>query len=217
MVAEGKIINFIVREMTVPLNGIPYPETEMVGSGDGFFRKRLKRNNGSISLNVSGKKEFNLWLTDNGTITEGDVKYKVLAVMSDGSILEKDVVRAEKGEEVSKAGMPSGTAQVSDKIRATYRGKGPMNYLKKAEVSSLLASADANPDAHLLLKLINIKGTIKALPLRQKTAKVERGIPFRKRHMEYSSYSRGIRRGLIRYGRVFQYGGRRRHGAPLAG
>jgi hypothetical protein len=172
MVAEGKIINFIVRGNdgasewdTIPGNG-----KWLVAVTDSSGNV-LNESNGSISLNVSGKKEFNLWLTDNGTITEGDVKYKVLAVMSDGSILEKDVVRAEKGEEVSKAGMPSGTAQVSDKIRATYRGKGPMNYLKKAEVSSLLASADANPDAHLLLKLINIKGTIKSITVKAKDSK----------------------------------------------
>ncbi len=172
MVAEGRIINFIVRGNdgasewdTVPGNG-----KWLVAVTDSSGNV-LNESNGSISLNVSGKKEFNLWLTDNGTITEGDVKYKVLAVMSDGSILEKDVVRAEKGEEVSKAGMPSGTAQVSDKIRATYRGKGPMNYLKKAEVSSLLASADANPDAHLLLKLINIKGTIKSITVKAKDGK----------------------------------------------
>lgn len=172
MVADGRIINFIVRGNdgasewdTIPGNG-----KWLVAVTDSSGNV-LNESNGSISLNVSGKKEFDLWLTDNGTITEGDVKYKVLVVMSDGSILEKDVVRAEEGKEVSKARMPSGTAQVSDKIRATYRGKGPMNYLKKAEVSSLLASADANPDAHVLLKLINTKGTIKSITVKAKDGK----------------------------------------------
>ncbi|WP_213698626.1 hypothetical protein [Acetomicrobium sp.] len=172
MVAEGRIINFIVRGNdgasewdTIPGNG-----KWLVAVMDSLGNV-LNESNGSISLNVSGKKEFDLWLTDNGTITEGDVKYKVLVVMSDGSILEKDVVRAKEGKEVSKAGMPSDRAQVSDKIRATYRGKGPMNYLKKAEVSSLLASADANPDAHVLLKLINIKGTIESITVKAKDGK----------------------------------------------
>ena len=172
LVAEGKIINFIVRGNdgasewdTIPGNG-----KWLVAVMDSLGNV-LNESNGSISLNVSGKKEFDLWLTDNGTITEGDVKYKVLVVMSDGSILEKDVVRDEDGKKVSKAGIPSDRAQVSDKIRATYRGKGPMNYLKKAEVSSLLASADANPDAHVLLKLSNTKGTIKSITVKAKDGK----------------------------------------------
>jgi hypothetical protein len=172
MVAEGRIINFIVRGNdgasewdTIPGNG-----KWLVAVTDSSGNV-LNESNGSVSLDVSGKKDFNLWLTDNGTITEGDVKYKVLVVMSDGSILEKDVVRAEEGKEVSKAGMPSGTAQVSDKIRATYVGKGPMNYLKKGEVSSLLATPDANPDAHVLLKLINTKGTIESITIKAKDSK----------------------------------------------
>ncbi|KRT36440.1 hypothetical protein [Acetomicrobium hydrogeniformans] len=172
MVAEGRIINFIVRgnDSASEWDTIPGNGKWLVAVTDSSGNV-LNESNGSISLNVSGKKEFDLWLTDNGTITEGDVKYKVLVVMSDGSILEKDVVRAEEGKEVSKAGMPSDRAQVSDKIRATYRGKGPMNYLKKAEVSSLLASADANPDAHMLLKLINTKGTIKSITVKAKDGK----------------------------------------------
>ena len=89
----------------------------------------LNESNGSVSLDVSGKKDFNLWLTDNGTITEGDVKYKVLVVMSDGSILEKDVVRVIEGEQASKTTfLPlPGFRQNSQLI-----GKGPMNYLKRA-------------------------------------------------------------------------------------
>ncbi|MGI6774274.1 hypothetical protein [Acetomicrobium sp.] len=99
LVAEGRIINFIVRGNdgasewdTIPGNG-----KWLVAVTDSSGNV-LNESNGSVSLDVSGKKDFNLWLTDNGTITEGDVKYKVLVVMSDGSILEKDVVRAEEGK-----------------------------------------------------------------------------------------------------------------------
>ena len=172
LVAEGKIINFIVRGDdgasewdTIPGNG-----KWLVAVTDSSGNV-LNESNGSVSLSVSGKKDFNLWLTDNGTITEGDVKYKVLVVMSDGSILEKDVVRVIEGEQASKTTAPSATAQVSDKIRATYVGKGPMNYLKKGEVSSLLATPDANPDAHVLLKLINTKGTIESITIKAKDSK----------------------------------------------
>lgn len=172
LVADGKIINFIVRGDdgasewdTIPGNG-----KWLVAVTDSSGNV-LNESNGSVSLSVSGKKDFNLWLTDNGTITEGDVKYKVLVVMGDGSILEKEIIRAVEGEGVPKTKAPSGAAQVSDKIRATYLGKGPMNYLKKGEVSSLLATPDANPDAHVLLKLINTKGTIESITIKAKDSK----------------------------------------------
>ena len=172
MVAEGKIINFIVRGDdgasewdTIPGNG-----KWLVAVTDSSGNV-LNESNGSVALSVSGKKGFNLWLTDNGTIAEGDVKYKVIVVMSDGSILEKEVVRVVEEDHTQKTAAPSGTAQVSDKIRATYLGKGPMNYLKKGEVSSLLATPDANHDVHILLKLIKTKGTIKSIAIKAKDGK----------------------------------------------
>ena len=95
LLAQGRIINIVVRGDdgvsewdTIPDNG-----NWLVAITDSNGNV-LNENNGSVSIDVSGKKEFNLWLTDNGTITEGDVKYRVIAVMSDGSILEKSVLRA---------------------------------------------------------------------------------------------------------------------------
>ena len=172
LVAEGRIINFIVRgdDGASEWDMIPGNGKWLVAVTDPSGNV-LNESNGSVSLSVSGKKDFNLWLTDNGTITEGDVKYKVLVVMSDGSILEKEVVRVIEGEQASKTTAPSATAQVSDKIRATYLGKGPMNYLKKGEVSSLLATPDTNPDVHVLLKLINTKGTIESIAIKAKDGK----------------------------------------------
>jgi hypothetical protein len=55
--------------------------------------------------------------------------------------------------------------QFSDKIRAKYLGKGPKNYLPKGEISTLLTSADANPDAHVKLELRGIKGTIESIAI----------------------------------------------------
>jgi len=46
-----------------------------------------------------------------------------------------------------------------------------MNYLKKGEVSSLLATPDTNPDVHVLLKLINTKGTIESIAIKAKDGK----------------------------------------------
>jgi hypothetical protein len=41
-----------------------------------------------------------------------------------------------------------------------------MNYLPKAEVSSLLTPSDANPDAHVRLALSGLEGTIESLAVK---------------------------------------------------
>lgn len=165
LAGSGKIISFIVRGDdgasewdTLPGNG-----KWLLGVTDASGNV-LNESNGSVSITVSGRKDLDLWLTDNGTIAEGDVQYKVIAVMGDGRIMERQVVRAEATQ--SSAEAKPGTGQTSDKIRPVYLGKGPMNYLKKAEVPSLLVEADANPDAHVRLRLSNLEGTIESITIK---------------------------------------------------
>ncbi len=165
--ASGKIISFIVRGDdgasewdTLPGNG-----KWLLGVTDASGNV-MNENNGSVSINISGRKNLNLWLTDNGTIAEGDVKYKVIAVMSDGTIIEREVVRADGIRPSQLAPVEIGAVGTSDRVRPVYLGKGPMNYLPKAEVTSLLTPSDANPDAHVRLKLSDLQGTIESLAIK---------------------------------------------------
>ncbi|MGC9372590.1 MAG: hypothetical protein ACP5DY_04640 [Thermovirgaceae bacterium] len=165
--ASGKIISFIVRGDdgasewdTLPGNG-----KWLLGVTDASGNV-MNENNGSVSINVSGRKNLDLWLTDNGTIAEGDVKYKVITVMSDGTIIEREVVRAGGVRPSPLAPVEIGAVRTSGQVRPVYIGKGPMNYLPKAEVSSLLTPSDANPDAHVRLALSGLEGTIESLAVK---------------------------------------------------
>lgn len=155
--ARGTIVNIVVRgdDGATEWDTIPGNGKWLVAVTDASG-KVLNASNGSVSIPVSGRKILNLWVSDNGTIVEGDVAYKVIVVMNDGRILERSVTR-----DIESAAAP----QFSDKIRAKYLGKGPKNYLPKGEISTLLASADANPDAHVKLELRGIKGTIESITI----------------------------------------------------
>lgn len=170
MSATGEIISLIVRgnDGTTEWDTLPGNGKWLLGVTDASGNI-MNENNGSVSINVSGRENLDLWLTDNGTIAEGDVKYKVIAVMSDGRFMERQVVYAVETTE----GAPSatGAGQRSDRIHAVYLGKGPMNYLPKAEVPSLLTPADANPDAHVRLTLSGLEGTIESLAIKARDGK----------------------------------------------
>jgi hypothetical protein len=170
--ASGKIISLIVRGDdgasewdTLPGNG-----KWLLGVTD-TSGNVLNRNNGSVSINVSGRKDLDLWLTDNGTIQENDVQYTVMAVMGDGNIIERQVVRAEGTSRSSSATTGQGDVKISEKIRPVYLGKGPMNYLKKSEVPSLVTPSDQNPDAHIRLRLSDLEGTVESIAIKARDGK----------------------------------------------
>lgn len=89
---SGTIISFIVRgdDGSSEWDTLPGNRKWLVAVTDESGHV-LNESNGSVSIPVSGRRNLDLRLTDNGTIAQGNVGYKVIVVMSDGRILDRSV------------------------------------------------------------------------------------------------------------------------------
>lgn len=161
LVGEGTVISFIVRGIegsvaewdTLPGNKKPLAVvTDSAG-------KILNAPNGSISIPLSGRKDLSLWLDDAGALSETINKFRVIAVLSDGRTFERLIERA--STPISTQQGP-GEIQESDSVRAFYIGKGPRNLIGKGEPADITKGLDANPDAHIRLRLASLDGTIES-------------------------------------------------------
>ena len=121
--------------------------------------KILNAPNGSISIPLSGRKDLSLWLDDAGALSETINKFRVIAVLSDGRTFERLIERA--STPISTQQGP-GEIQESDSVRAFYIGKGPRNLIGKGEPADITKGLDANPDAHIRLRLASLDGTIES-------------------------------------------------------
>jgi hypothetical protein len=159
---EGTIISFIVRGIegsvaewdTLPGNKKPIAVvTDSAG-------KILNSSNGSVSIPLSGRKDLSIWLDDAGALSDGANKFRVIAVLSDGRTFERLIERA-----ATQTSVPPGSENVreSDSVRAFYMGKGPRNLIGKGEPADITKGLDANPDAHIRLRLVSLNGTIDSL------------------------------------------------------
>ncbi len=167
--AQGTILSMIVRSVsgpasewdTLPGNG---KWLAAVSDSSGNI---LNKPDGSVSIPVSGRKTLNLWLADNGALTGGASKFKVIAVMNDGRIFEREIDSSGVQQTPASTPAPQTTLsqeiQISGNVRAAYLGKGPENFLAKGEVSSIATPPDANVDAHVRLRLLALQGSIESI------------------------------------------------------
>ena len=166
---KGTIISFIVRGVegsvaewdTLPGNKKPIVVVTDKGG------KVLNSPNGSVSITLSGTKELALWLDDAGALADQGNRFRVIAVLSDGRTFERIIDRVVYLPGTPpKPVMPSGATesiQESSSVRAFYMGKGPRNLVGKGEPADIRTGLDANPDAHIRLRLVSLQGTIKSL------------------------------------------------------
>ncbi len=162
LAGEGTVISFIVRGIegsvaewdTLP--GNKKPLVVVTDSGG----KILNAPNGSVSIPLAGRKDLSLWLDDAGALSEATNKFRVIAVLSDGRTFERLIERPSP-----HLPAPKGTGEVveSDSVRPFYMGKGPRNILGKGEPADITKGLDANPDAHVRLRLASLDGTIESL------------------------------------------------------
>ncbi len=165
--ARGTIISLIIRGLdgapgewdTLPGNGKPLAAvTDNTG-------KILNSPQGSVSIPVEGTMEMNLWLADDGSLTTTTNRYRIIAVFSDGRTLERSIDRGTV-EPSRQAQQPEGeTIQISNSVKAFYMGKGPRNILGKGEPADIRSGLDANPDAHIRLRLLSIEGIIRSITI----------------------------------------------------
>jgi len=162
LAGEGTVISFIVRGIegsvaewdTLPGNKKPLVVVTDQGG------KILNASNGSVSIPLSGRKDLSLWLDDAGALSEPANRFRVIAVLSDGRTFERIIERPSP-----HLPLPKGKVEVveSDSVRAFYMGKGPRNILGKGEPEDITKGLDANPDAHVRLRLASLDGTIESL------------------------------------------------------
>lgn len=167
--AQGTILSMIVRSVsgpasewdTLPGNG---KWLAAVSDSSGNI---LNKPDGAVSIPVSGAKTLNLWLADNGALSDGASKFKVIAVMNDGRIFEREITRSGTQQTPASTPAPQATQpqepQISGNVRAAYLGKGPKNFLAKGEVASISTPPDANVDAHVRLRLLALQGSIESI------------------------------------------------------
>jgi len=166
---QGTVISFIVRGVegsvaewdTLPGNKKPIiVVTDKAG-------KVLNSSSGTVSIAISEKKDLTLWLDDAGALADQGNRFRVIAVMSDGRTFERIIDRVVFVPGVPpKPVMPSGAVeniQESSSVRAFYMGKGPRNLVGKGEPADIRTGLDANPDAHIRLRLVSLQGTINSL------------------------------------------------------
>lgn len=122
----------------------------------------LNDERGAVSIPFDGTLKINLWISDNGSLSEGNTNYKLIAVAENGKIYEQKITRPA----ILELSLPQKT-QASKGTKARYLGKGPKNYLRKGEVPSLLEPPDANVDAHVKLRLSNVNGTINSITIQK--------------------------------------------------
>ena len=128
----------------------------------------LNTSTGKVNIPLNGTKAISLWLTDNGSLARTSNKYKVMAVLSDGSTFERTIDRGTLQSAQQTQLQPaatSGAVQESDSVRAFYMGKGPRNLLGKGEPADIRTGLDANPDAHIRLRLLSLDGTVQSIAI----------------------------------------------------
>lgn len=167
---QGTIISLIVRGIdgapgewdTLPGNNKPIA---VVTDASGAI---LNTSTGSVSIPLSGTKELSLWLADDGSLARTSNKYRAIAVFSDGSTFERVIERGtlQPVQQASQqSATVSGNVQESDSVRAFYMGKGPRNLVGKGEPANIRTELDANPDAHIRLRLLSLDGTIQSITI----------------------------------------------------
>ncbi|GAB6280747.1 MAG: hypothetical protein STSR0007_08450 [Thermovirga sp.] len=128
----------------------------------------LNSSTGKISIPLNGTKDLALWLADDGSLAKTSNKYRVIAVLSDGSTLERVMERGtlQPSQQVQQqSAATSGPVQESDSVRAFYMGKGPRNLVGKGEPADIRNGLDTNLDAHIRLRLLSLEGTIRSIAL----------------------------------------------------
>lgn len=167
---QGTIISLIVRGVdgspgewdTLPGNNKPIA---VVTDAAGVI---LNTSTGTVSIPLNGTKDLSLWLADDGSLAKTSSKYRVIAVFSDGRTFERVIERAanELAQQFSQQpASTSSTVQESDSVRAFYMGKGPRNLAGKGEPADIRTGLDANPDAHIRLRLLSLDGIVESLAL----------------------------------------------------
>jgi hypothetical protein len=160
---KNRIISFIVRgdDETSEWDTLPQNGKWLIGVTDSQGNI-INNERGAVSIPFDGTLKVNLWISDNGSLSQGNTSYKLIAVAEDGRIYERKIIRTITLEEPLP---PKITA--TKEAKARFLGKGPKNYLRKGEVSSLLEPPDANVDAHVELALSNVNGTIKSITIQK--------------------------------------------------
>ncbi|MDO9507780.1 MAG: hypothetical protein Q7I97_00315, partial [Thermovirgaceae bacterium] len=167
---QGTIISLIVRG----LDGAPGEWDTLSGNNKPIAVVTdaagaiLNTSTGKINVPLNGTKDLSLWLADDGSLAKTSNKYRVIAVFNDGSTFERVIERGtiQPAQQVSQQpAAASGPVQESDSIRAFYMGKGPRNLVGKGEPADIKTGLDANPDAHLRLRLLSLDGTIQSITL----------------------------------------------------
>ena len=170
MSGQGTIISLIVRGMdgapgewdTLPGNGKPIA---VVTDASGAI---LNGSNGKVNMPLNGAKDISLWLADDGSLAKTSNKYRAIAVFDDGNTFERVIERGtlQPAQQVSQQPATiSGPVQGSDSVRAFYMGKGPRNLVGKGEPADIRTGLDANPDAHIRLRLLSLDGTVQSISL----------------------------------------------------
>jgi len=160
---KNRIISLIVRgdDGTSEWDTLPQNGKWLIGVTDSQGNI-LNNERGAVSIPFDGTLKINLWISDNGSLSQGNTTYKLIAVAEDGRIYERKITRAITLEKP----LPSKITATKE-AEARFLGKGPKNYLRKGEVPSLLEPPDANVDAHIELALSNVNGTIKSITIQK--------------------------------------------------
>lgn len=167
---HGTIINLIVRGMggapgewdTLPGNNKPIA---VVTDAAGAI---LNNSTGKVSIPLNGTKALSLWLADDGSLAKTSNNYRVIAVFDDGSTFEREIERGtlQPAQQISQQpAATSGLVQESNSVRVFYMGKGPRNLVGKGEPADIRTGLDANPDAHIRLRLLSLNGTIQSITI----------------------------------------------------
>jgi len=109
-------------------------------------REPLNRNDGSIEIPVSGRTVLDLWMSDDGSIEEGKIRYEIILRFADGRILRAPVSSKVAGTESPRPG---------DILQAVLMGEGERDLVGRDE----RRAGNGKPDWRIDVKL-NHTGTI---------------------------------------------------------
>lgn len=155
---EGTLVEVEVRNL---VDGRPTSAWDTV-PGNGRWalavtsgRNTLNKNDGSLEADLSGKSVLDLWMADDGSISEGKTRYEVILRFADGKRL--------RGTISQRAEQP-GTSQ-GDRLQAVMMGEGTRDLVGRDEKRAGNGKPDwridvktDSPGTLIGMKVTNTKG-----------------------------------------------------------